>query len=65
MDLSQREKDVLQLIAEGLKTREIANRLGVTDRTIETYRRRLMTKLNVHSVAGLIKHAIAKGIVKI
>jgi two-component system, NarL family, nitrate/nitrite response regulator NarL len=65
MNLSQREKDVLQLIAEGLKTREIANHLGVTDRTIETYRRRLMTKLNVHSVAGLIKHAIAKGIVKI
>ena len=63
--LSQREKDVLQLIAEGFKTREIANRLGVTDRTIETYRRRLMTKLSVHSVAGLIKHAIAKGIVKI
>jgi two-component system, NarL family, nitrate/nitrite response regulator NarL len=65
MSLSQREKDVLQLIAEGFKTREIANRLGVTDRTIETYRRRLMTKLNVHSVAGLIKHAIAKGIVKL
>lgn len=65
MDLSQREKDVLRLIAEGLKTREIANRLGVTDRTIETYRRRLMTKLGVHSVAGLIRYAIVKGIVKI
>ena len=65
MNLSEREKDVLQLIAEGLKTREIAKRLGVTDRTIETYRRRLMSKLSVHSVAGLIKHAIAKGIVKI
>jgi DNA-binding NarL/FixJ family response regulator len=65
VNLSQREKDVLQLIAEGFKTREIAKRLGVTDRTIETYRRRLMTKLNVHSVAGLIKHAIAKGIVKL
>ena len=65
VDLSQREKDVLQLIIEGFKTKEIAKRLGVTDRTVETYRRRLMTKLSVHSVAGLIKQAIAKGIVKI
>lgn len=64
IDLSQREKDVLQLITEGLKTKEIAQRLGVTDRTVETYRRRLMTKLSVHSVAGLMKQAIAKGIVK-
>jgi two-component system nitrate/nitrite response regulator NarL len=64
-DLSEREKDVLRLIAEGLKTREIAKRLGVTDRTVETYRRRLMTKLGVHSIAGLIKHAIAKGIARI
>jgi len=64
VDLSQREKDVLQLITEGFKTKEIARRLGVTDRTVETYRRRLMTKLSVHSVAGLIKHAITKGIVK-
>lgn len=64
VDLSQREKDVLQSIAEGLKTREIARRLGVTDRTIETYRRRLMTKLDVHSVAELIRDAIAKGILK-
>jgi two-component system nitrate/nitrite response regulator NarL len=65
VDLSQREKDVLQLITEGFKTKEIARRLGVTDRTVETYRRRLMTKLSVHSVAGLIKLAITKGIVKI
>jgi two-component system nitrate/nitrite response regulator NarL len=64
LDLSQREKDVLQLITEGFKTKEIARRLGVTDRTVETYRRRLMTKLSVHSVAALIKHAITKGIVK-
>jgi two-component system, NarL family, nitrate/nitrite response regulator NarL len=64
VDLSPREKDVLQLIAEGLKTKEIAKRLGVTDRTIETYRRRLMNKLSVHSAAELIKHAISKGLVK-
>ncbi|MCX6134620.1 MAG: response regulator transcription factor [Ignavibacteriales bacterium] len=65
IDLSQREKDVLQLIAEGLRTKEVAKQLGVTDRTIETYRRRLMAKLSVHSIAGLIKHAIGRGLVKI
>jgi two-component system nitrate/nitrite response regulator NarL len=65
VELSQRERDVLQLIAEGLKTKDIAKRLGITDRTIETYRRRLMMKLGVHSLAGLVKHAIAQGIVKI
>lgn len=63
VDLSQREKDVLQLITEGFKTKEIAKRLGVTHRTVETYRRRLMMKLSVHSVAELIKHAITKGFV--
>lgn len=63
--LSNREREVLQLITEGLKTKEIAGLLGVTDRTVETYRHRLMTKLSVHSIAGLIKQAIAKGVVKI
>ncbi|HTY37018.1 MAG TPA: response regulator transcription factor [Bacteroidota bacterium] len=63
--LSHREQDVLQLIAEGCKTKEIARRLGVTDRTVETYRRRLMIKLSVHSVAELIKLAISKGLVKL
>ena len=65
VDLSKREKDVLQLITEGFKTKEIARFLGVTDRTVETYRHRLMTKLSVHSVAALIKQAVTKGIVKI
>ena len=65
VDLSKREKDVLQLITEGFKTKEIARLLGVTDRTVETYRHRLMTKLSVHSVAALIKQAVTKGIVKI
>ena len=65
VDLSKREKDVLQLITEGFKTKEIARLLGVTDRTVETYRHRLMTKLSVHSIATLIKHAVTKGIVKI
>jgi len=65
VELSKRERDVLQLIAEGLKTKDIASRLGITGRTIETYRRRLMSKLGVHSLAGLVKHAISEGIVEI
>jgi two-component system nitrate/nitrite response regulator NarL len=64
-NLTTRERDILAFIAEGLKNLEIAGRLGVTERTVETYRRRLMLKLEVRSVAGLIKFAIAQGIVKL
>lgn len=61
--LTTREREILALVAEGLKNLEIASRLGVTERTVETYRHRLMHKLDVRSVAGLIKFAIAEGIV--
>jgi DNA-binding NarL/FixJ family response regulator len=61
--LSNREREVLVAIAEGLSNKEIASRLGVGVRTIETHRERIMRKLNIHSVAGLTKFAIAKGLV--
>jgi two-component system nitrate/nitrite response regulator NarL len=64
-NLSEREREVLELIAEGYSNKEIANRLGVGVRTIETHRERIMRKLNIHSVAGLTKFAIAKGMIKI
>jgi len=60
--LTTRERQILALVVEGLKNLEIASRLGVTERTIETYRHRLMQKLDVRSIAGLIKFAIAEGI---
>ncbi len=61
--LTTREREVLIQIAEGLSNKEIANHLGVGVRTIETHRERIMRKLNIHSVAGLTKFAIAKGLI--
>jgi DNA-binding NarL/FixJ family response regulator len=63
--LSNREREVLVAIAEGLSNKEIACRLGVGVRTVETHRERIMRKLNIHSVAGLTKFAIAKGLVSL
>jgi len=63
--LTNREREVLIQIAEGLSNKEIANQLGVGVRTVETHRERIMRKLNIHSVAGLTKFAIAKGMVSI
>jgi DNA-binding NarL/FixJ family response regulator len=61
--VSAREREVLIAIAEGLSNKEIACRLGVGVRTIETHRERIMRKLNIHSIAGLTRFAIAKGLV--
>jgi two-component system, NarL family, nitrate/nitrite response regulator NarL len=61
--LTSREREVLTLIAEGQSNKEIANRLGIGVRTIETHRERIMRRLDIHSVAGLTKYAIANGIV--
>jgi two-component system, NarL family, nitrate/nitrite response regulator NarL len=64
-ELTQRERDVLVGIAEGLSNKEIADRLGVGVRTVESHREHLMDKLGVHNVAGLTKIAIAKGWVSV
>ncbi|SPE60914.1 Two component transcriptional regulator, LuxR family [Verrucomicrobia bacterium] len=61
--LTSREREVLALIAEGQSNKEIAARLGIGVRTIETHRERIMRRLDIHSVAGLTKFAIANGIV--
>lgn len=61
--VSAREREVLIAIAEGLSNKEIACRLGVGVRTIETHRERIMRKLNIHSIAGLTRFAISKGLV--
>ena len=60
--LSAREREVLRLIADGLRTKEIAARLDVGVKTIETYRRRLMKKLACGSVAELVRYALRNGI---
>ena len=61
--ISRKEREVLQLIAEGRKTRDIAEILGVSIKTVETHRRNIMKKLNIFSVAGLTKYAILEGVI--
>lgn len=61
--LTNREREVLMLIADGLSNKEIACQLNVGVRTVETHRERIMRKLDIHSVAGLTKYAISCGLV--
>jgi two-component system response regulator NreC len=63
--LTVREREVLVEIAEGKSNKEIADRLGIGVRTIETHRERIMRRLNIHSVAGLTKYAIANGLISL
>ena len=61
--LTNREREVLIQIADGFSNKEIAVKLGVGVRTVETHRERIMRKLDIHNVAGLTRFAIAKGLV--
>jgi two-component system response regulator NreC len=60
--LSNREREVLQMIAEGKSTKQIALKLHISVKTVETHRRQIMNKLNIFSVAELTKYAIRKGL---
>ena len=60
--LTHREREVLQLLAEGKKTKEISSSLNVSVKTVETYRKQLMDKLDIHSIAELTKYAIREGL---
>jgi|SRR5947209_9233924 len=62
--LSPRESQVLQLIAEGLSSKEIASNFGVSPKTIESHRARMMEKLNLHETASLVRYAIRRGLVQ-
>jgi PAS domain S-box-containing protein len=61
--LTPRQREVLQLIAEGNSTKEIARKLGLSGKTIETHRAQLMQQLDIHDVAGLVRFAIRVGLV--
>mgnify|MGYP000995956556 CR=1 FL=1 len=61
--LSTREQDVLRLIAEGLRNKEIAHRLQIGVKSVETYRSRLLRKLGYDSTAQLVRHAIRNGLI--
>ena len=63
--VSNREREVLQLVAEGKSTKEIAASLYVSVKTIETHRKQIMGRLNLSSVAGLTKYAIREGITSV
>jgi RNA polymerase sigma factor (sigma-70 family) len=60
--LTAREREVLQLIAEGRSTRQIAERLNVSVKTIETHRSKIMEKLDIRNIAELTKYAIREGL---
>ena len=60
--LTNREREVLQLLAEGKSTKQIALKLHISVKTVETHRRQMMDKLDIHTVAELTKYAIRKGL---
>jgi DNA-binding NarL/FixJ family response regulator len=63
--LSQREREVLSLIADGSTSKEIASKLFISLQTVETHRSNLMTKLRVRNMAGMVVHAVRLGLVKL
>jgi DNA-binding NarL/FixJ family response regulator len=63
-ELTSREAEVLQLIAEGFSNKQIAAELAISIKTVEKHRQQVMNKLNIHDVAGLTRYAISKGMVE-
>jgi RNA polymerase sigma factor (sigma-70 family) len=63
--LSPREREILQLVAEGKTSQEIAERLSISSKTVDTYRSRLMRKIGVEDMAGLVKFAIQHGVISL
>ena len=61
--LTQRERELLQLIAEGKSNKDVANMLNLSPYTVETHRGNIMEKLNLHSVPELILYAVRKGVI--
>jgi len=62
--LTSRERQVLQLLAEGQANKEVASALGITTKTAETHRSRIMAKLEVHSMSELVRYAIRNRIIE-
>jgi DNA-binding NarL/FixJ family response regulator len=63
--LSARQREILQMIAEGQSTKEIGYRLNLSGKTVETHRRLLMQRLDIHDVAGLARFAVRAGLVSL
>ena len=62
--LTRREREVLQLVAEGKTTKQVAKVLGVSAKTAESHRTRIMAKLKIHETAGLVRYAIRRGLIQ-
>jgi DNA-binding NarL/FixJ family response regulator len=62
--LTTREREVLQLVAEGKANKQTADVLGISIKTVEKHRQNLMTKLRIHDTAGLTRYAIGAGVVE-
>jgi len=62
--LTSRERQVAQLVAEGQRTRDVAEALGISEKTVETHRTAIMRKLNLHSLADLVRYAVRNRIVQ-
>jgi two-component system, NarL family, response regulator NreC len=63
--LSAREQQVLELVAEGLTTPQISEKLGISPKTVARHRERIMSKLNIHSSTELVKYAIRSGLIQL
>jgi DNA-binding NarL/FixJ family response regulator len=61
--LTPRQREILQLIAEGRSTKEIAQRLSISVKTVETHRGKLMERLQIYDVPGLVRFAVRMGLV--
>ncbi|NGZ97936.1 MAG: DNA-binding response regulator [Nitrospira sp. WS110] len=64
-DLTMRQREILQLVAEGFSAKEIADQLKVSHRTVEFHKAKVMEQLNLHTTADLVKYAIAHGLVTV
>jgi DNA-binding NarL/FixJ family response regulator len=62
--LTSRERQVLQLISEGKSTKDVACLLGISAKTAESHRSRLMHKLDIHETASLVRYAIRRGMIQ-
>jgi len=62
--LTPRERQVLQMVGEGKSTKDVARLLGISTKTAESHRARLMRKLDIHETAGLVRYAIRRGLVQ-
>jgi DNA-binding NarL/FixJ family response regulator len=63
--LTPRQREILQLIAEGRNTKEIAHTLGISVKTVEAHRLQLMARLSIHDVPGLVRYAVRSGLVSV